>query len=327
MADPSTNSMIVSGSGADIELASAVVKELDTAQAAEGKRDVQVVPLKGGKARDMANILRNLFAQQQQQGHHNQPQAPSTLKIESDPSDTCLIISASPNEWTSIQEILKKVDANVPAASVDPAAKQVKTGDGSVLAYDKLIYAAGARCFRPPIPGMEFDNVISIRSARDAVKIISLLPTVKQAVVIGGGVLGIEAAWELHQAGASVTVVETMPRIMSRQLDEGAARTLSMKMELKGMQLRTGAGVCAIEGEEEAQRVVLKSGEVLPANLVIVSTGVTPNAELLSAAGAKVKRIDYFLPPAGTGAEMLQGSQEEIVDQFIELLKAKGGVK
>ncbi len=200
----------------------------------------------------------------------------------------CDKIAISPRDWYEKYGIT--LLTGVSAASVDPANKQVKTSTGAVLAYDKLVYAAGARCFHPPIPGIEFENVVSIRTAQDAVKVISLLPKAKQAVVIGGGVLGIEAAWELHTAGLQVTVVETMPRIMSRQLDEGAARTLSMRMEEKGMTLRTGAGVCSIEGEERAERVILKSGEVLPAGLVIVSTGVVPNQELLASAGAKVKR-------------------------------------
>ena len=215
---------------------------------------------------------------------YNRPMLTKSLLSDFD----CAKIAISPRDWYEKEGIT--LLTGVAAASVNPALKQVKTGDGAVLAYDKLIYAAGASCFRPPIPGMEFDNVIAIRSAKDAVRIIRLLPRVKQAVVIGGGVLGIEAAWELRRAGASVTVVETMPRIMSRQLDEGAARMLSMKMEEKGMQLRTGAGVCAIEGGEAAERVVLKSGEVLKADLVIVSTGVVPNVELLFAAGAKKGR-------------------------------------
>jgi flavorubredoxin/NADPH-dependent 2,4-dienoyl-CoA reductase/sulfur reductase-like enzyme/rubredoxin len=215
---------------------------------------------------------------------YNRPMLTKSLLSDFD----CGKIAISPRDWYEQQGIT--LLTGVAAASVDPEDKQVVTKDGAVLAYDKLIYAAGANCFRPPIPGMEFDNVISIRSAKDAARIIQLLPKVKQAVVIGGGVLGIEAAWELCRAGVSVTVVETMPRIMSRQLDEGAAKTLSMKMEEKGMQLRTGAGVCAIEGEEAAERVVLKSGEVLKADLVIVSTGVVPNADLLAAAGAKKGR-------------------------------------
>lgn len=208
----------------------------------------------------------------------------------------CEKIAISPRDWYAQAGIT--LLTGVTAASVDPANKQVKTSTGAALAYDKLIYAAGARCFRPPIPGIEFGNVISIRSASDAARIIALLPKVKQAVVIGGGVLGIEAAWELHTAGTKVTVVETMARIMSRQLDEGAARVLAMKMEAKGLQLRTGAGVCAIEGVESAERVILKSGEVLPADLVIVSTGVLPNQEILAAAGANVKRavvVDRYM--------------------------------
>ncbi len=200
----------------------------------------------------------------------------------------CDRIAISPRSWYEEQHIT--LLTGVAATAVDPEMKRVTTDTGAVVAYDKLIYAAGARCFRPPIPGMDLDNVITLRSAKDALKIEALLPGVKNAVVIGGGVLGIEAAWEIHRSGAKVTVIETMPRIMPRQLDEGAARTLSMIMEKKGLALRTGAAVCRIEGEIRAERVVLKSGEEFPADLVIVSTGIVPNAEVLAAAGAQVNR-------------------------------------
>lgn len=200
----------------------------------------------------------------------------------------CDKIAISPADWYERNNIT--LLRGVSAASVDPAGKLVKTSAGAALQYDKLIYAAGARSFRPPIPGIEFGNVVAIRFAKDVAKIIALLPKVRRAVVIGGGVLGIETAWELRRAGAEVTVVEAMPRVMSRQLDEGAARTLCLRMEEKGIGLRTGASVCAIEGKESAERVVLRSGEALPADLVIVSAGVAPNAEILAAAGAKVNR-------------------------------------
>ncbi len=200
----------------------------------------------------------------------------------------CERIAISPRSWYEEQDIT--LLTGITATAVDPENKRVTTDTGAAVAYDKLIYAAGARCFRPPIPGMELDNVITLRTGKDALKIESLLPGVKSAVVIGGGVLGIEAAWEIHRAGAKVTVIETMPRIMPRQLDEGAARTLSMIMEKKGLAFRTGAAVCRIEGEGRAERVVLKSGEEFPADLVIVSTGIVPNAEVLAAAGAQVNR-------------------------------------
>ncbi len=216
---------------------------------------------------------------------YNRPMLTKTLMENFD----CGRIAICPRSWYEENDIT--LMSGVAATAVDAGKKRVTASTGEILSYDKLIYAAGARCFRPPIPGMDFDNVVSLRSARDARKIEGLLSGVKDAVVIGGGVLGIEAAWELKKAGANVTVIETMPRIMPRQLDEGAARTLAMLMEKKGLALRTGASVCAIEGEGgRARRVALKSGETFPADLVIASTGVVPNSELLAAAGAKTGR-------------------------------------
>ena len=207
----------------------------------------------------------------------------------------CEDIAISPKDWYELHNIT--LLTGVSAASVDPEAKLVKTSTGAALAYDKLIYAAGARCFLPPIQGIGFENVVAIRSAKDAAKIISLLPKVKRAVVIGGGVLGIEAAWELRTAGAEVTVVEALPRVMSRQLDEGAARTLSMRMEQKGVGLRTGIGECHIEGETSAERVVLKSRRGAAGRPVVVSTGVVPNTELMAAAGARGEPRGVGGPP------------------------------
>ena len=136
MADQATNSMIVSGMSSDIELASTVVKELDTTEVGEGKRDVQVVPLKGGKANEMANLMRNLFSQQQ--ARRGQPPVNSSLRIEPDPSGNSLIISASPGDWAAIQEVLKKVQANIPASAVVSAPVTrlviIKNGKASELA-------------------------------------------------------------------------------------------------------------------------------------------------------------------------------------------------
>lgn len=215
---------------------------------------------------------------------YNRPMLTKTLLDDFD----CDQIAICPRSWYEEQNIT--LLTGVAATAVDPENKRVTTDTGAVMAYDRLIYAAGARCFRPPIPGIDLDNVITLRCAKDAIRVEELLPGVKNAVVIGGGVLGIEAAWELHRAGASVTVIETAPRIMSRQLDDGAARMLSMIMEKKGIALRTGAAVCRIDGEGKARRVALKTGEEFPADLVIVSTGVVPNAEVLAAAGAEVNR-------------------------------------
>ena len=112
------------------------------------------------------------------------------------------------------------------AERIDPEAREVTFSDGIRLKYDKLVYALGSECFIPPIPGHEKPQVIAIRRITDTEKVGALLPQTKHAVVIGGGVLGLEAAWELKKAGLEVTVLELAPQLMGRQLDAGAGEFL-----------------------------------------------------------------------------------------------------
>lgn len=101
------------------------------------------------------------------------------------------------------------------AERIDPEAREVTFSDGIRLKYDKLVYALGSECFIPPIPGHEKPQVIAIRRITDTEKVGALLPQTKHAVVIGGGVLGLEAAWELKKAGLEVTVLELAPQLMA----------------------------------------------------------------------------------------------------------------
>lgn len=126
-------------------------------------------------------------------------------------------IAVEPASWYEENKVYQMLGRTV--TSVDPEAKEVLLDDGSKCRYTKLIYALGSECFIPPIPGWDKPEVIAIRRLSDTEKIASLLPHTKEVVVIGGGVLGLEAAWELKKSGCSVTVLELAPQIMGRQLD------------------------------------------------------------------------------------------------------------
>lgn len=174
--------------------------------------------------------------------------------------------------------------------TIDTRAKEVIMSDGARLKYTKLIYATGSECFIPPITGKDKPEVIAIRRLEDTKKIAELLPKVKNVVVIGGGVLGLEAAWEMKKAKRHVTVLESASVLMGRQLDESGAELLKKIAQAQGIQIVTGAQAASIEGEEHVTGVKLADGTVVPAELVIISTGVKANIALAKAAGLETER-------------------------------------
>lgn len=173
---------------------------------------------------------------------------------------------------------------------IDPEAKEVHLDDGSKYHYTKLIYALGSECFIPPIKGADKDGVIAIRRLSDTKKVAEKLKETKHAVVIGGGVLGLEAAWELKKSRCEVTVLELAPVLMGRQLDKTAGEMLKKISEGQGIQIHTGVQIEAIEGGEKAEGVRLADGTVIPAELVIVSCGVRANTALAKEAGIETDR-------------------------------------
>ena len=164
--------------------------------------------------------------------------------------------------------------------SIDTAAKKVRTDKGEI-AYDKLIYALGARCFVVPIPGADKPHVVSIRSIADCRKAQKIAKTAKKAVVIGGGVMGLESGWELKKGGLDVTVLETAPGLLPRQLDDAASAMLKSACEKAGVHVVTGAKIAEIADDA----VVLADGTRYEAGLVIMSTGMRGNIAVAQAAG------------------------------------------
>ncbi len=192
-------------------------------------------------------------------------------------------MAVEPASWFEENQIYVVTDTKVTA--IDPEKKEVTCGDMKMV-YDKLIYALGARCFVPPLPGADLPKVVAIRSIEDTDKVKAMLPDVKNVVVIGGGVLGLEAAWVLRRAKKEVTVVEFAPKLMERQLNASASDMLQKIIEGTGIKVLTGASTDKIT---EAG-VTLKDGRELPAELVIVSTGVRGNLDVAQAAGIEIGR-------------------------------------
>ena len=169
---------------------------------------------------------------------------------------------------------------------IDGGTKTATLSNGEIRNYDKLIYATGAESFVPPIPGADQPMVRVIRKVPDVIGIQSALPQVNDIVMIGGGVLGLEAAAEFIKAGKKVTIVEMAPTLMGRQLDDKGSAFLKAAAEACGARVITGVKINAIE----ADGVALET-EKIPAQLVILSTGTKANVQVALSAGAAGERF------------------------------------
>jgi 3-phenylpropionate/trans-cinnamate dioxygenase ferredoxin reductase subunit len=173
-------------------------------------------------------------------------------------------------------------------ASIDPRAKTVTCADGEAFGYGDLIWAAGGPARRISCEGHGLGGVHTMRNRADADRMIAELPDVRGAVVIGGGYIGLEAASALSKLGKSVTVVETLDRVLARVAGEPLSRFYEAQHAAHGVTIRLNETVAMIEGADgRASGVRLAGGEVLPAQMVIVGIGIIPAVEPLLAAGAE----------------------------------------
>lgn len=168
--------------------------------------------------------------------------------------------------------------------------KAITISNGEKIKYDSLVIASGARCFIPPFENKELKNVRVIRELSETYEVIETAKKCKKAVVIGGGVLGLEAAWGIKNLGVDVTVLEVMPRVLPRQLDEKGSSMLEKLIKDSGVNILTGVEIKGFSGKESVEKVVLKNGEELDAELVIISAGICPNKEFAISSGIAVNR-------------------------------------
>ena len=215
---------------------------------------------------------------------YHRPMLTKSIMAELD-EEQIAVQDASWYEENHIQLVLGKE-----VTEIQPETHTVILEDGSQFLYTKLIYAAGARCFIPPINGAGKKGVVAIRGLKDVKEIETMLPSVKHVVVIGGGVLGLEAAWELKKSKCDVTVLEAAPMLMGRQLDEPAAELLKKIAKEQGIDIHTGVQVVEFTGEDQVSSVLLADGREFPAELVIVSAGVRANAAVLEKSGVKTEK-------------------------------------
>jgi nitrite reductase (NADH) large subunit len=207
----------------------------------------------------------------------------SLLAGEAEPAD----IELRPASWLADHGIgLVCGDA---ASALQPAEREVVLASGTRLPYDRLVLATGSSAIRLPLPGADLSGVTTFRDLAD-VSALQSAGAGSPAVVIGGGLLGIEAAYGLARRGVGVTLLHIMPRLMERQLDTTAAALLKTAIESLGIDVMLEAQTAAIEGNGKAERVVLKDGRVFPASLVVMATGVRPKSALAQAASLEVGR-------------------------------------
>jgi len=175
-------------------------------------------------------------------------------------------------------------------AAIDRGARTVIGVSGQSVTYDKLLIATGSTPFIIPVPGSNLDGVIGFRDLDDVDTMVEASKTYKNAVVIGGGLLGLEAANGLKNRGMNVTVIHLVGTLMERQLDEAAGFLLKRELESRGIKVLTGANTKELYGEDRVEGVRLESGHDLPADLVVMAVGIRPNTDLAKQAGLAVER-------------------------------------
>ncbi|HEV7313943.1 nitrite reductase large subunit NirB [Sphingopyxis sp.] len=180
--------------------------------------------------------------------------------------------------------------AGDPVVAIDRAAKTVTTRGGITERYDRLLIATGSDPFIIPVPGKDLPGVIAFRDMDDVDTMLAAADAGGDAVVIGGGLLGLEAAHGLSLRGMKVTVIHLMPTLMERQLDEAAGWLLKQALEGRGQTILTGADTAEIIGDGKVEGVKLKDGTLIPASLVVMAVGIRPSVALARDAGLAVGR-------------------------------------
>jgi nitrite reductase (NADH) large subunit len=196
------------------------------------------------------------------------------------------------NDWDWYRDNSITLHTGKKIVKIDRKARKVFADDGTEAEYDRLLLATGSNPFILPVPGKELQGVIAYRDIADTDAMIEAAATRKHAVVIGAGLLGLEAANGLALRGMQVTVVHLAPWIMERQLDKPSADMLQASLEKKGLafllEKQTESLIAGSDGRVSAVR--FKSGETIPADLVVMAAGIRPNTTLAESAGIHCNR-------------------------------------
>jgi nitrite reductase (NADH) large subunit len=221
--------------------------------------------------------------------------------ISGDISETQLV--AKKATWYEDQNISLKLKTRV--MEVKGQEKTAVTEDNQRFSFDRLLIATGSHSFIPPIKGSEKKGVFALRDIQDARDISAYAKNVEDIILIGGGLLGLEAGHALGRLGKRITVVEFFPRLLPRQLDVDGARKLQEVMEGMGFSFRLGAKTQEITGDGQVSGILLEGGESISGGMVIVSAGVRPNMVV-------AERLDLNMDKGIVVDEHLETSQPGI---------------
>ncbi|MFQ6092726.1 MAG: NAD(P)/FAD-dependent oxidoreductase [bacterium] len=264
-----------------------------------------------------------------QEGHpyYFRPKLPDLLGGSVEPEE----IYAYSEEWYHRRNI--GVHLRVTVTQILPARKEIVLEGGARVSYDSLLLAAGSRCLVPPIRGVDKEGVFTLRTIEDAAEIKRYAKGCKRAIVIGGGLLGLEASRGLRSLGLEVTVVEFLHRLLPRQLDEEGASLLRTKIEEMEIQVLLSAESEEILGEGIVTGLLLKDGRKIEGDLILISAGIRANVEIAREAGIAVGKgvlVDEHMRTgveevyaAGDVAEF-QGRMYGIIPAAIDQAKVAG---
>jgi nitrite reductase (NADH) large subunit len=191
-------------------------------------------------------------------------------------------------EWWRDRGVTLKYGCAV--TEIDVGRRELKIANEESVAFSRLVLATGSTPLRLNVPGVELAGVNTFRDSRDVDLLLTLAASKKRVVVIGGGLLGLEAAYGLAKAGAPVVLIHLMDRLMERQLDAPAAALLKSLVELKGIEVLLNANTARILGEARVEGVELTDGRRIDADAVIFAAGIRPNIALARDAGISVNR-------------------------------------
>ena len=195
-------------------------------------------------------------------------------------------LRARDEKWYEEQDVELMLNTRISGKGSDE--KTVVTESKMKISWDSLLIATGSHSFIPPIKGVEKKGVFALRTVQDARNISSWAEKIEDVVLIGGGLLGLEAGNALLKMGKKVSVVEFFPRLLPRQLDQEGAKKLQHIMEEMGFSFRLGAKTEAIVGDDQVRHILLDGGETLPAQMTIISAAVRSKLEMAEALG-----LDY----------------------------------
>ncbi|MGC1558783.1 MAG: FAD-dependent oxidoreductase [Bradyrhizobium sp.] len=197
-------------------------------------------------------------------------------------------IELRPADWWRDRGVTLKYGCAV--TEIDVGRRELKIANAESVAFSKLVLATGSMPLRLNVPGAELKGVNTFRDSRDVDLLLTLAAARKRVVVVGGGLLGLEAAYGLAKAGAPVTLVHLLDRLMERQLDAPAAALLKSLVEAKGIEILLNANTARIIGENRVEGVELSEGHPIAADAVIFAAGIRPNVMLAREAGIAVNR-------------------------------------